>query len=79
MRVAFDGRSLSARALRGWDRYTVGLVDALTRLGVEVTLFHEQGVPPRHVNDIDCNLVAVPARRGLYWEQVAVPLALRRG
>lgn len=81
MRVAFDGRSLSARALRGWDRYTVGLVDALTRLGVEVTLFHEPGVPPRseHVGDIDCKLVAVAARRGLYWEQVAVPRALRRG
>ena len=81
MRVAFDGRSLSARALRGWDRYTVGLVDALTRLGVDVTLFHEPGVPPQpeHVGDIDCNLVAIAARRGLYWEQVAVPRALRRG
>ncbi len=81
MRVAFDGRSLSARALRGWDRYTVGLVDALMRLGLEVTLFHEPGVPPRpeHVSGIDCSLVAVAARRGLYCEQVAVPRALRRG
>ena len=26
MRVAFDGRSLASPALRGWDRYTVGLV-----------------------------------------------------
>ncbi len=81
MRVAFDGRSLSARALRGWDRYTVGLVEALVEAGVEVTLFHGRTTKPRseHVGELGCTLVQVPGRRGLYWEQVAVPRALRHG
>jgi glycosyltransferase involved in cell wall biosynthesis len=81
MRVAFDGRSLAATALRGWDRYTVGLVDALVHSGVDVTLFHGRNTKPRfeHVGELGCALEEVPGRRGLYWEQVAVPRALRRG
>lgn len=81
MRVAFDGRSLAARALRGWDRYTVGLMDALSRKGIEVALLHQPHAPPRpkHIADVGCTLVEVPGRRGLYWEQIALPRALARG
>ena len=81
MRVAFDGRSLTAPALRGWDRYTVGLVRELAARGVEVVLLHRAGEPVReeHVRGLGCRTQAVEARRGLAWEQVAVPLALLRG
>ena len=81
MRVAFDGRSLATPALRGWDRYAVGLVDALVRAGVHVTLLHRLGAPPRdqHVAGLGCDIRALPDRGGLWWEQVAVPHALRQG
>lgn len=81
MRVAFDGRSLTGPALRGWDRYTVGLVRELVVRGVEVVLLHRAGEPVReeHVRGLGCRTQAVVARRGLAWEQVAVPLALLRG
>ncbi len=81
MKVAFDGRSLSSPALRGWDRYTVGLVRELVARGVEVTLLHRTREPVReeHVRGLGCRVQAVEARRGLVWEQVAVPLALLRG
>ena len=81
MKLAFDGRSLSARALRGWDRYTVGLVEALTDAEVEVTLLHDTNAAPRpeHVQHLSCDITAIPARGGLHWEQVALPRALRGG
>jgi glycosyltransferase involved in cell wall biosynthesis len=81
MRVAFDARSLSCPVLRGWDRYTVGLVEELVRQGVEVTLFHRAREPLHqpHVAALGCCVVGLPDRGGLYWEQVAVPLALWQG
>ncbi|XXF79119.1 glycosyltransferase family 1 protein [Myxococcaceae bacterium GXIMD 01537] len=81
MKVAFDGRSLTSPALRGWDRYTVGLVRELVERGVEVVLLHRPEAPVReeHVRGLGCRTQAVEARRGLVWEQVALPLALLRG
>src|SRR5262245_17007030 len=81
MKVAFDGRSLASPVLRGWDRYTVGLVRELVRQGVEVTLFHRAREPlcSLHVANLGCRVEALRDRGGLYWEQVAVPLALWRG
>ncbi len=81
LRVAFDGRSLANPALRGWDRYTVGLVRELVRCGVEVTLFSRARTPLRdeHIRDLGCRIQPLEDRGGLYWEQIAVPLALWRG
>ncbi len=80
-RVAFDGRSLSSKVLRGWDRYTVGLVGELVRQGIEVTLFHRRREPLHqpHVANLGCRVVGLTDLGGLYWEQVAVPFALWRG
>src|SRR5437868_11309267 len=81
MRVAFDGRSLSSPVLRGWDRYTVGLVGELVRQGVEVTLFHRAAEPLHgpHLAALNCRVAPLQDRGGLSWEQVALPLALWRG
>lgn len=62
MRVAFDGRSLAViKAMRGWTRYTVGLVDELARRGVEVTLFHRAREPlnSQFVDDLPCRIVGL--------------------
>lgn len=81
MRVAFDGRSLASPVLRGWDRYTVGLVGELVRQGVEVTLFHREreALHPPHISGLGCKVLGLPDYGGMYWEQIAVPLALRHG
>jgi glycosyltransferase involved in cell wall biosynthesis len=79
MRVAVDARSLAAAALRGWDRYTVGLVGALTQCGIDVSLMYRRRLPIRqqHVDGLSVQLVALDDRGGLHWEQVALPRALR--
>lgn len=81
MKVAFYGRSLATPVLRGWDRYTVGLVKELVASGVEVALFHRAREPlnPKHTADLGCEVVGLPDRSGVHWEQVVVPRALKRG
>lgn len=81
MRVAFDGRSLASPVLRGMDRYLVGLVNALADRGVDATLFHRSSEPlhDNHLSELSCEVVALPDRGGLWWEQVSVPFAIRRG
>jgi glycosyltransferase involved in cell wall biosynthesis len=63
------------------DRYTVGLAGELVRQGVQVALFHRERQPlnPSHVAGLGCQVVGLPDKGGLYWEQVAVPLALWKG
>ena len=80
MRVAFDARSLVNPAMRGSDRYTVGLVHALVDLGVEPVLLHAAREPIRqeHLGDIDVPIVGLNDWRGLWLEQVALPRALRK-
>lgn len=81
MRIAFDARYLAYPVLRGMDRYTIGLVRELAHRGKDITLFHRSRQPlnPRHIADLPCKVVGLDDRGGLYWEQVAVPLALWRG
>jgi glycosyltransferase involved in cell wall biosynthesis len=81
MKVAFDARSLASPVLRGWDRYTVGLVKELVRQGIDITLFHRANEPLHgpHVAELGCRVHGLRDRGGLYWEQLAVPWALWRG
>lgn len=44
MRIGYNARLLAEPALRGWNRYTVNLIEALTRRGVEPVLYGE--APP---------------------------------
>lgn len=76
-----DGRSLTSPVLRGWDRYTVGLASELVKRGTQVTLFYQEGKPlhPDHVREIGCETVGLHSSKGLQWEQVTLPRALRRG
>jgi glycosyltransferase involved in cell wall biosynthesis len=81
LRIAFDARSLTSPVLRGWDRYTIGLVGELVRQGIEVTLLHRQSQPLNvaHIASLGCHTLGLSDRGGLHWEQMAVPLALWRG
>lgn len=79
LRVAFDARSLTSPVVRGWDRYTIGLVAALRRRGVEVTLLCRGGAPVHadHAARLACPVREIGGRAGMWWEQAALPLALR--
>lgn len=81
IRVAFDARHLTSVVLRGMDRYTVGLIGELVNRGVEVTLFHRAREPLNleHIKDLGCYVVGLDDYGGLHWEQVVVPIALRKG
>jgi glycosyltransferase involved in cell wall biosynthesis len=80
MRIAFDARSLASPVLRGWDRYTVGLVRSLVACGVEPILLHtiREPICEKHLAEIDARTLGVKGGRGLWWEQVALPGTLRK-
>lgn len=81
LRIAMDARSLVAPALRGMDRYLLGLSRALTAAGVRITFLYRQREPIHrdHLAGLDVDLLPLPDRRVLQWEQFSVPRALRRG
>jgi glycosyltransferase involved in cell wall biosynthesis len=78
LHVAFDARHLTGKVLRGMDRYTVGLISQLIDRGIEVTLFHREREPLNliHIDGLNCRVIALGDRGGLYWEQISVPLAI---
>ena len=80
MKVGMDGRSLSSPSLRGWDRYTVGLIHELTQRDVEVVLLCPPLRRPRaeHLVGLQVRIEEVSATSGLLWEQWAVPRAVAR-
>ncbi len=80
MRVAIDGRSLASPGLRGWDRYTVGLIRELNTRGVDVVLLHQPSRRPRpaHLAGLRVTIEQVASPSGLLWEQWALPQAVVR-
>jgi hypothetical protein len=80
LHIGFDARHLTSKVLRGMDRYTVGLARELVNQGVKVTLFHRDREPlnPAHTENLGCHVVGLSDYSGLYWEQVAVPMAILR-
>lgn len=81
MRVAMDARFLVSDVPRGMDRYLLGLARALTSRRVEVTFFHRHREPlhAQHLGIPGVVVQPLEDHGGMLWEQVAVPLALKRG
>ena len=79
LHVAFDGRSLAASSLRGWDRYTLELARELEHLGIKLSFFcrAEAPIQRQHLRGLDASVVALPDHGGLHWTQVALPKALK--
>ncbi|MEZ6115780.1 MAG: glycosyltransferase family 1 protein [Pirellulaceae bacterium] len=79
LKIAMDGRSLTAKVPRGWDRYIVELAKQLVAADVDVTLLYRQREPIRisYVQQIGCSAVAVADKSGMHWEQVALPAWLK--
>jgi glycosyltransferase involved in cell wall biosynthesis len=81
MRIGFDARWLSVPEPVAYNRYIVNLLRGLQREhGVELFLFTDEGksIHDRHLCDLGVTVITLPGRRELFWEQVELPLALRK-
>ena len=81
MRVGFNARLLAAADLRGWNRYTVNLLQQLQILGVELVLYTDRPIHPNHLQrmNISENAVRVGVvRPHVRWEQFWLPAQFRR-
>jgi glycosyltransferase involved in cell wall biosynthesis len=79
MRIGYNARLLAAPDLRGWNRYTVNLLEALIRLGVGPVLYSDRPVHPDHLARLSGAEVRVsPPMAYDRWEQFWFPRQARR-
>lgn len=74
MRIGYNARHLADPNLRGWVRYTVNLLDALSRLGVEPILYTQAPPDPGHLARLPAATVRQAPPMGYdRWEQFWLP------
>lgn len=81
IRVAFNARYLTEFKLRGFNRYTFGVLKALQRTpNIELYLFTDDRsrIHSDFLSELDAAPTIVPSGRVLLWEHYAVPRALRQ-
>lgn len=81
IRIGFNARYLRDYNLRGFNRYTLCLLTELQkREQFELVLFTDQRSPvhPVFAEAITAEIVSIASPRILLWEQVLLPVALRR-
>ena len=79
MRIGYNARLLAAADLRGWNRYTVNLVESIARLGVEPVLYADRPIHPDHLARLVGATVRVSPPMGYdRWEQLWLPRQSRR-
>jgi glycosyltransferase involved in cell wall biosynthesis len=80
VRVAVNARLLASPDVRGWTRYTVNLLRALAREGVDVLPYTDRPVHPLHAEQLGGVVGATrcpPAMRYVRWEQAWLPRQCR--
>lgn len=80
MRVAVNAGLLYSAEVRGWTRYTLHLLKALTLQGVDVILLSRVPVHPSHLDILAhgrVTTVVAPSMRYLTWEQRWIPRTCR--
>jgi glycosyltransferase involved in cell wall biosynthesis len=79
MRIGYNARLLAAPDLRGWNRYTVNLLEALIRLGVAPVLYSDRPLHPDHLARLPGAEVRVsPPMAYDRWEQLWFPRQARQ-
>jgi hypothetical protein len=79
MRIGFNARILSAAGLRGWNRYTINLIESLIALGVEPVLYSDSEIHDEHRHRLSTAIVRVSPRMSYdCWEQWWLPRQLAR-
>jgi glycosyltransferase involved in cell wall biosynthesis len=81
VRVGGNARLLAEPQIRGWSRYTLNLLQELSRLGVELFLYSDLPFHPEHRERLTApNVHFREAMVGRYvrWEQVWLPRACEK-
>ncbi len=74
MRIGYNARLLTDPALRGWNRYTVNLLEAMIGLGVEPVLYSDRPLHGDHLARLPGAVVRVAPPMGYdRWEQHWLP------
>lgn len=76
MRVGVNTRLLCSPNLRGWNRYTLNLVDALADMGISVYLFSDRALNDVHLARLanrNCVVRVSGPMRYFLWEQRWLP------
>ncbi|WGV29006.1 glycosyltransferase family 4 protein [Halotia branconii] len=76
IKVAFNARLLTTPTLRGWNRYTINLLQELAALGIKLFLYSDQPLHSTHLEKlpIDSYYVRIaPPMRYVLWEQYWLP------
>jgi glycosyltransferase involved in cell wall biosynthesis len=76
MKVAFNARLLSSPTLRGWNRYTINLLVALSSLDIELFLYSDSPLDKNHLAKLPKDSYQVrisPPMRYILWEQYWLP------
>lgn len=79
LRVGINARLLASDSLRGWNRYTLNLVEALHREGIDLALYTDAPLHPTHRERLK-NIPVRTSVAGRYarWEQQWLPAACAR-
>jgi glycosyltransferase involved in cell wall biosynthesis len=79
LKIGFNGRVLADPDVRGWTRYTVELLKALSGFAdLELVLFTREAPWAAHLEGIRARVVTFAAAREVVWEDWALPRMLRR-
>ncbi len=76
MRVGFNARLLTAPTLRGWNRYTINLLEELANQGIDLVLYSHRRLDPMFTNRLRpdrCQIRISPAMTYFWWEQRWLP------
>ena len=74
MRIGYNARLLTSPDLRGWNRYTINVLEALMRLGVEPILYADRPIHPAHAARLaGADVRVAPPMAYDVWEQVWLP------
>ena len=79
MKIGFNGQALQDRQMRGLERYTVGLLRALSECDdIELTLFCSEEPWSGHMKGVRAKVVTFSAPREFIWYDWVLPRMIRR-
>ena len=80
MKIAINAHMLAFPSMRGWNRYTANLIAALSKLGVDLTLYGDLPIHVTHRARLseDVRVTLSPTMRYMIWEQSWLPAQCAR-
>jgi len=76
LKIAFNARLLKSPTIRGWNRYTINLLQELSALDIKLFLYSDQPLHPVYLERLpkDSYQVCIsPPMRYIFWEQYWLP------